>query len=88
LLWRGLVKAGVYKPQAGWGLLLVRVLFANAVMAGLLLWLGGDTADWLALAAWERALRLAVCVLGAAVAYFAALYLSGLRLAQMRGGHA
>jgi putative peptidoglycan lipid II flippase len=88
LLWRGLVKAGVYKPQAGWGVLLARVVFANAMMAALLLWLAGDTSDWLALAAWERALRLAVCVLTAVVAYFASLYLSGMRLAQIRGGHA
>jgi putative peptidoglycan lipid II flippase len=88
LLWSGLVKAGVYKPQAGWGVLLARVVFANAMMAALLLWLAGDTSDWLALAAWERALRLAVCVLAAVVAYFASLYLSGMRLAQIRGGHA
>jgi hypothetical protein len=50
--------------------------------------MAGDTATWLALSAWERALRLAACIVGAAAAYFAALYLAGLRLAQMRGGHA
>ena len=42
LLWRGLVQAGVYQPRPGWGVLLARVVFANAVMAALLIWLGGD----------------------------------------------
>src|SRR4029079_944466 len=36
LLWRGLVKAGVYKPHGGWGKLLSRILFANAAMGALL----------------------------------------------------
>ena len=31
LLWRGLVKQGVYKPRPGWGVLLTRIVFANAV---------------------------------------------------------
>jgi putative peptidoglycan lipid II flippase len=88
LLWRGLVKQGVYKPQPGWGVLVTRVLFANAVMAALLLWLGGDLASWLAYAPLERAARLAAFIVAAAAVYFAALWLSGMRLAQMRGGHA
>jgi putative peptidoglycan lipid II flippase len=88
LLWRGLVKSGVYRPKSGWGTLLTRVVFANAVMGGLLLWLAGDTGGWLSMAPAHRALRLGLCVLGAAAAYFASLYLSGMRLAQMRGGHA
>jgi putative peptidoglycan lipid II flippase len=88
LLWRGLVKQGVYKPQPGWGVLVTRVLFANAVMAALLLWLGGDLASWLAYAPLERATRLAGFIAAAAAVYFAALWLSGMRLAQMRGGHA
>ena len=88
LLWRGLVKQGVYKPRPGWGVLLARILFANAVMAALLVWMAGDTASWLATAPLHRAARLAVCIVAAAVAYFAALWISGVRLAQMRGGHA
>jgi putative peptidoglycan lipid II flippase len=88
LLWRGLVKSGVYKPKAGWGVLLARIVFANAVMAALLVWMAGDTDGWLAMTPMHRAARLAVCVTGAAAAYFAALYVSGVRLAQMRGGHA
>ena len=48
LLWRGLVRAGVYQPRPGWGVLLARIVFANAVMAALLIWLGGDISGWLA----------------------------------------
>jgi putative peptidoglycan lipid II flippase len=88
LLWRGLVKQGVYKPRPGWGVLMARILFANAIMAALLVWMAGDTADWLATAPLHRAGRLAICIVAAAVAYFAALWVSGVRLAQMRGGHA
>jgi putative peptidoglycan lipid II flippase len=88
LLWRGLVKQGVYKPRPGWGVLITRIVFANAVMAGLLVWMAGDTTDWLATAPLHRAARLAVCIVAAAVAYFASLYVAGVRMAQMRGSHA
>jgi putative peptidoglycan lipid II flippase len=88
LLWRGLGKQGVYMPRPGWGVLLARIVFANGVMAALLIWLGGDTAGWLAMPPLHRAARLAICIAAAAMAYFAALWISGVRLAQMRGGHA
>jgi putative peptidoglycan lipid II flippase len=84
LLWRGLSKAGVYKAQPGWGALLARILFANAVMAALLIWLGGDLAGWLQMPPLHRAARLAFCVVSGAVAYFAALFLSGTRLHHVR----
>jgi len=88
LLWRGLVRAGVYKPRPGWSVLLARIVFANAVMAVLLIWLGGDIAGWLAASPLERAARLAMCVAAGAVAYFAALFISGLRLRHMRSSGA
>jgi putative peptidoglycan lipid II flippase len=84
LLWRGLARAGVYKAQAGWGVFVTRILFANAVMAALLIWLGGDLAGWLELHPLHRALRLGGCILAAIVAYFASLYVAGTRLRHVR----
>jgi putative peptidoglycan lipid II flippase len=84
LLWRGLARAGVYRAQAGWGALLARVVFANAAMAAVLVWLGGDLDGWLALPPLPRALRLAVCIVAGAATYFAALFLAGTRLRHVR----
>ena len=63
---------------------MTRVLLANAGMAGLLVWLGGDLQGWLALTHWGRAGRLALCILAAAAAYFAVLLASGVRLRHLR----
>ena len=84
LLWRGLSKAGVYKAQAGWGALLTRIVFANAVMAALLIWMGGDLEGWLAATPLHRAARLALCIVAGALAYFGALLLSGTRMRHLR----
>jgi len=56
--------------------------------AALLIWLGGDIAGWLAASPMGRAARLAMCVAAGAVAYFAALFISGLRLYHMRSSGA
>lgn len=84
LLWRGLRRSGVYVPQAGWGALLGRVVVANAVMAGLLLALSRDLAQWLAAPPLHRALYLLGFIALGATAYVAVLWLSGLRAAHLR----
>ncbi len=84
LLWRGLARAGVYQARPGWGALLVRVVFANAVMAALLYWMGGDVQGWLDTPPLARAARLALCVGSGAAAYFAALFLAGARVRHLR----
>jgi hypothetical protein len=51
-----------------------------------LAWLGGDLAAWLAASPVDRVLRLALCVVAGAAAYFAALFACGLRPAHLRNG--
>jgi putative peptidoglycan lipid II flippase len=84
LLWRGLARAGVYKARPGWGALVARILIANAVMAALLIWMGGDIDGWVQAAPLRRAVRLALCVAAGGAAYFAALFLAGARLRHVR----
>jgi len=59
-------------------------VFANALMAALLFWLGGDLQGWLDATALHRATRLGLCIVAGAAAYFAALLLSGMRLRHVR----
>jgi putative peptidoglycan lipid II flippase len=84
LLFRGLKHAGVYRAAPGWSRFAGQVCLANLAMAALLWWMAGDTGGWLELHAGHRALRLMVCVLGGAAVYFAALWLCGLRLRDLR----
>jgi putative peptidoglycan lipid II flippase len=79
LLWRGLRRAGVYAPSAGWAKLLTRVSVANLLMAAVIWWMGGDLQGWLAAGAMERVWRCALCVGAGATVYFASLYAFGMR---------
>jgi putative peptidoglycan lipid II flippase len=84
LLWRGLHRQGVYRPLPGWPAMLLRVGLASGVMAALLWYWGHDLQAWLSLRALSRALRLAWCVVAAAAAYFAVLYVAGMRPSQIK----
>lgn len=84
LLYRGLRRLDIYRPQAGWTAFLVRLLIALAVMSGLL-WLGmGHERDWLHASQWQRALHLGWLAPLGASAYFATLWLLGFRLRDFR----
>jgi putative peptidoglycan lipid II flippase len=78
-LYRGLRREGVFRPEAGWGLLFLRVLLANGLM-GTVLWFGaGDLEHWFQMHAWQRAGQLFLWIgIGVAV-YFGSLLLSGVR---------
>ncbi len=80
LLYRGLRRHGIYKPQPGWPAFYTKLAIAILVM-GLALWFsGGDPADWMRWSLMERLLRLSLIVALGAVSYFAALWLTGFRL--------
>lgn len=84
LLLRGLLRDGTYRPTAGWGPLLARVLAAGSAM-GLLLVLGAaDLSTWATMGQGQRIGRLALWILAGAAAYGGALLITGLRPRQLR----
>lgn len=78
LLFRGLRREGVYQPEAGWPLLILRGVVASAVMGGLLYWGVGDLDSWLGGATWDKVWRLLLWVLAGVGSYFVALALLGI----------
>ncbi|NMF97261.1 murein biosynthesis integral membrane protein MurJ [Aromatoleum toluolicum] len=84
LLYRGLRRRGVYRPQPRWGIFTLRLLVALAVL-GVVLWFGmGDEPWWYAQHATTRVLRLSAVVLGGVAAYFLTLFALGIRLRDFR----
>jgi putative peptidoglycan lipid II flippase len=79
LLLRGLLKAGVYRPAAGWPRFALQVATACALLAAYLTW-AQRAWDWVGLQphALQRAGWLALVLMGACGVYFAALSLMGL----------
>ncbi len=84
LLWRRLHRDLVYRPAPGWSRFALQLLFANILMAGLILLLAGDGAAWTAAPANERILRLATVLAAAVAVYFGSLWVSGVRLKHFR----
>ncbi|AKU13022.1 virulence factor MVIN [Azoarcus sp. CIB] len=84
LLYRGLRRRGVYRPQPRWGIFTLRLLVALAVL-GVVLWFGmGDETWWYAQHATTRVLHLSAVVLGGIAAYFVTLFALGIRLRDFR----
>lgn len=84
LLWRGLLKEGVYRVMPGFTAALLRIAVAAAVMGVLLFLLKGDLAEWVALHWWQRALHIAALCLAGFVTYAGTLLLLGARPSQFR----
>jgi putative peptidoglycan lipid II flippase len=75
-------RSGGYTPQPEWGKFLIQLFVALYLMGGAI-WFGmGSELSWFAIPAGQRALRLALVISGAAAAYFASLWLMGLRIRQ------
>jgi putative peptidoglycan lipid II flippase len=84
----GLRRRGSFKPAPGWGLFMLRVAMASALMGVWLAWMG-QRVDWMALGqqpGW-RVLMLALALSAAGLVYFAVLWVCGVRPRQfMRQG--
>jgi putative peptidoglycan lipid II flippase len=80
LLLRGLRRRGIYSPQPGWPVFLLKLSVAVYVMFAVLWIATASDAVWLAMSAAGRAANLAWVVLLGAASYFAALGLLGFRI--------
>jgi putative peptidoglycan lipid II flippase len=80
----GLVRRGSYRPSPGWGLFLLQVLAASALLAIFLVWMGSHF-DWTGLRS-EPLLRvglLAGVLAASAALYFTAAWAAGLKLRRL-----
>ena len=78
LLLRGLV-GRIFQPSPGWLAYGLRLLVANGAMGATLCLLMQPADQWLGWSLWQRAIQLAVLVLGGFLAYVLALLAVGLR---------
>jgi putative peptidoglycan lipid II flippase len=79
----GLLKRGSYKPEPGWGVFVLQVIAACALLTLFLMWANSAFA-WTQLRAesFKRIGLLALVLLGSAAIYFVALWATGLKLRQ------
>lgn len=79
----GLMRRGSYKPSPGWGLFILQVLAATALLGVFLTW-AAHSFPWVQWRAqgWLRAGALAGMLAASAAIYFLALAISGVRLRQ------
>jgi putative peptidoglycan lipid II flippase len=84
MLYRGLRQAGVYRPAPGWGMLLLRIGLATALMAAFLVVLLARAGDWLAMSLVLRVAWLGTAVAGGAGVYLVGGWAAGLRPAQFK----
>lgn len=73
-------KRGIYMPRMGWKFFSCRLLFANSVLAVWLWFAAGELQEWIMQTSLWRIEHLAYLLASAAVVYFAALWISGIRL--------
>ncbi len=85
LLWRALRRAGLYRPQAGWGRYLLRLGLACAAMAAIVLGLRAWIGEWTAIHGPLHRVGWLLLVIGAGAAgYVGAMLAGGLRLRDLR----
>jgi putative peptidoglycan lipid II flippase len=79
LLFRGLRKQQVYRPEPGWGRVSLAVLTGCAAMAAVILWRFGEIDHWIGATLTTRAVRLGGLILLGLAVYAAGLLAGGMR---------
>lgn len=85
LLYVGLRRRQLYRPQPGWWSFLVRLIAGLVVMAGVMLWVAAGI-DWTSttIGLWQRGLWLAATLGAGLASYLATLRLLGITAADLR----
>lgn len=84
LLFRGLRRLDVYRPEPGWRLFAIRLALALVALVACLHYGSGGDAFWTTAPALSRVLRLSAVVAGGIVVYFSVLFALGCRPADFR----
>ncbi len=82
LLLSKLLKEKIYNPSKNWANFIVKIIFANEIMA-IFLYVYVDSKLWLAWSAMDKALNLAMWVLLGGLVYFVSLLFIGLKPRQL-----
>ncbi len=85
LLFRGLVRSGIYRPAMGWGRLFFSVVLATVAMMITLNFLAGGLEFWLESEWRAKVVAMLKCVFGGAVVYGVFLLATGLRPRHLQG---
>ena len=88
LLYHGLRKSGIYTPEPGWKRLWLQLLFASTVMTAVVSFGRGELSQWIAWNAGARAWHLGAWIAAGMAAYWATLWLVGVRLKDMTASRA
>jgi putative peptidoglycan lipid II flippase len=83
LLFYFLRKGQFYLPEKDWLLFIGRIIFASSVMSALIIFMSPATTLWIEWDVLTRVMQLGIWVTAGGASYFAALWLSGLRLKNM-----
>jgi putative peptidoglycan lipid II flippase len=84
LLYSALIKQGIYRPESGWPLLMLRITLSALAMGVMLWWGAGAVVEWLEATAWDRIWRLAGLIAVAMLLYFSLFFVLGGRLHHFR----
>lgn len=83
LLYIGLRNRDVYRPDAGWGRFLLKLLVPNSLLLLVLFWFTPNITLWIDGSAWQRFTMLSSLITGSIVAYFTALHFIGINVKQL-----
>jgi putative peptidoglycan lipid II flippase len=86
LLYRMLRRQDAYRPESGWGRVLLAVGLGCAAMVAVLSWLSPQPAQWAQWGASARSSQLVFLILLGAAVYAAAMLAGGLRLRHLEKG--